>query len=606
MIHRLTPISTILLLILCFFLPTQGFTEIRVDATITPESFPQNRAAMLTVTVSGARKTSNIKLPKIENIEFHHRGQSSQISMSNGSVTSMISHNYLVQGRQSGKYTIGPIEVKAGKEILSTQPINFEITSGGQQASRPKGEKIELSDIAFIEVSELGTHYPGELVPITIKVYLDQRFRPDITTLPVLQGSGVVMEQLSTKPFQSQESLNGRAFHVITWKTHLSGIKTGEHPISFSLDGTLLIPQKRRATSPFSSFGRGSFFDDSFFDDFFNNYRRENVKISTSDLVFTVVDLPLEKQPESFTGAVGDFQLDIHASPLKVEVGEPITLTVSISGSGNFDLVEMPRFPTGKNWKIYSPSSSFEKDDSALHHGVKTFEQAIVLRDDKVQAIPALSFSYFDPERKEYISKVTPEIPLDIVSYRSTTSQNTGVDLAKPSTITPSEPKMNSQFNGLAPIQIEAGQFERNLKPLFKKTWYVATSVFLLLLSLFTAIVKYRRMRHLQHPEIELARKSKKKMQTDLIAAQSAIDEIDSQAFLSQCRKTIQNHLGQKHQRKPASISSAELSNWLEPESMLIKIFVLAEQSAYGDVTLSKGEMQEMFSKMNEEIEKIS
>lgn len=597
-------IHTLILFVCCSICATYSFAEVSVDGSISHSTFPLDRAAMLTITVSGASKTAAIYLPEVENIRFHSRGQSSQISMVNGNVTSMVSYNYLVQGLKPGNYTIDPIKVKVERNQFATQPIDFEITATGQQ-SKTQQQQTSLKDIAFIKVSTLADHYPGEVEPVTLKVYLDQRYRTDITTLPILNGDGVVMEQLSTKPSQSQETLNGRTFHVITWETTLSGIKTGRHPISFSLEGSLLIPQKRRTTSTFSSFGRSSLFNDSLFDDFFGNYRREQVTITSPDLTFNVVALPSENVPENFTGAIGDFNLEVSATPLQVEVGEPITLTVKITGSGNFDRIEALDFPAGDSWKTYSPSSTFEPDESSPYRGVKTFEQAIVVKGDNISEIPKLALSYFDPTQKEYVTKLSAPIGLDVAS----SSPQVAMKIVK---IQPTQPNQElasdatPNYNGLAPLHIHIGKLTHDIKPLFQKPWYIATCLFLTLLTFLAVIVKFRQVQRLKHPEIETSKQTRLQLQTDLAQLQNMVTENDSAAFLAQCRKTIQNKLGKKYQRQPASISSVDLNRWLEANSVIIEIFLHTEQAVYGSATLSKEEMQSMYQQLKDSLEKTS
>ena len=97
------------------------------------------------------------------------------------------------------------------------------------------------------------------------------------------------------------------------------------------------------------------------------------------EVVFTVLPLPTTDQPENFTGAIGDFDWKVEATPVDVEIGEPITLTMEISGTGNFDRVEAPVFPENPDWKTYSPSAKFLEQGNS-YTGTKIFEQAIVAK----------------------------------------------------------------------------------------------------------------------------------------------------------------------------------------------------------------------------------
>src|SRR5579871_4881415 len=53
-------------------------------------------------------------------------------------------------------------------------------------------------------------------------------------------------------------------------------------------------------------------------------------------------------------------------------------------------------------WKTYPPKSSFNTSDPIGFSGMKTFEQPVIASKPGVQTLPALSFSYFDPNAKKY------------------------------------------------------------------------------------------------------------------------------------------------------------------------------------------------------------
>ena len=89
----------------------QAYAEVAVEASLSHPSFPQDKAAMLTIMVTGKSRNATVELPKIDNILLHNQGQSSQISVVNGSISSSISHRYLVQAVKAGSYSIPSIKV---------------------------------------------------------------------------------------------------------------------------------------------------------------------------------------------------------------------------------------------------------------------------------------------------------------------------------------------------------------------------------------------------------------------------------------------------------------------------------------------------------------
>lgn len=581
----------------------QAYAEVAVEASLSHLSFPQDKAARLTIMVTGTSRNATIELPEIDNLRLHNQGQSSQISVVNGTISSSISHKYLVQAGKPGPYTIPSIKVTAGGKSYSTNPLNFEVTPAGQQPNgyadttgRTKGE------IAFIRISETGSHYPGEIVPFTIKAYFTQAYRADINSLPALRGDGVVMAQLQDKPHQTEESVNGRKYHVLTWDTSLSGIKVGEHPMSFSLDATMLIPQKRRSLSPF---GGSSLFDDSFLNDsFFGSHQRRPIVSVSPEVVFNVLPLPANNQPDSFTGAIGDFDLKVAATPLDVEIGEPMTLTMEISGTGNFDRVEAPVFPESSNWKTYSPTSEFSEQGRS-YAGSKIFEQAIVVRSGAVSEIPSLSFSYFDPQEKRYITKTSKAVAINLKKPATPATAQPVQPVAQTRQQPATEAIPASTIVGLAPIHLETGTYHDRIVPLFRNSWVIALCGLCVLLLLALFVLKIRQLNIEKHPEIQRQRQKKLLLESDLKKVEQAQAIGDGPSFLSSGRTAIQNQLGLLWHIEPAALSLADVRSRLDVDSQLIEIFSAAEEAAYGGATLTNKKMQDYFITLKTELEEL-
>ena len=116
----------------------------------------------------------------------------------------------------------------------------------------------------------------------------------------------------------------------------------------------------------------------------------------------SVLPLPRENQPADFTGAIGSYTLSARASPTKVSAGDPITVEVQISGKGVLDSITLPSLTNWSGFKLYPPNTKVDFRDSLGMEGVKTFEQVAIPQTSAVREIPALSFSYFDPDQKTY------------------------------------------------------------------------------------------------------------------------------------------------------------------------------------------------------------
>jgi hypothetical protein len=594
--------------------------DVTVDATLSHQTFSVDEGAQLSIAVNGVRKNVAIDLPEIDNIVIHPRGQSSQTSFINGKTSASITYNYIVQGLVPGKYTIPPVSVMVGGQEMNTNAIAFEVTASGSESAATGGTTKSLKDIAYITVSEIGEHYPGEIVPITLKAYFNKNYRVELNSLPTLTGDGVVMPQLGNDPDQKEEVIGGVPFHVLTWQTSLSGIKTGQHQIKFSLDASLLVAQQRRSRTPFSGFG-GSMFDDSVFDSFFGNVEKKPIRAASPDITFPVNPLPTEGRPDTFTGAIGNFTLNIFASPLKVEVGDPITLNMTIAGEGNFNRVEAPVFPENQLWKTYTPTSDYSEDTSKLS-GSKSFEQAVVVKQPGVTEIPSLSFSYFDPIAQKYVTIDSEPIPLQVAGPKGTPSnENTGglqtvlpsqsgsstsVATTPPTQVTGQTTSENRvPIMNLAPIHLETGSFQDRLAPIFKRAWFLVLSSLCLLLIAILLYLNWRRQKQESQPGLDFHKKRQTQLQNDLTEVEQARDSADALAFLNKCRMAIQNHLASPRMQSASAMSYTDLKKLVAEDSPLLTIFHRAEEAAYGGATLSQEEMATYVVQLKTELEKL-
>src|SRR5439155_9851478 len=132
-----------------------------------------------------------------------------------------------------------------------------------------------------------------------------------------------------------------------------------------------------RARSPFDIFGMDDPFNDPFFNDPFSGMTEQRIVTLTSRPVTLEVNPLPPNAPPSFSGAVGIFSLSSDVKPKKAQIGDPLTVTASISGRGNFDRVTAPQLESDRGWHTYPPGSSFKPNDDIGISGTKTFEMVL-------------------------------------------------------------------------------------------------------------------------------------------------------------------------------------------------------------------------------------
>lgn len=125
-----------------------------------------------------------------------------------------------------------------------------------------------------------------------------------------------------------------------------------------------------------------------------------------------VVDVPEEDRPESYIGAFGTFTWTGDVQPRKAKVGEPITITLRLTGRGSTANVQAPdlaRYPEiAENFKTYYPPVEETKGDSC------TFTySARPLKAGTIE-FPSIPVAFFDVEKEEFTTLRTEPVSLEI------------------------------------------------------------------------------------------------------------------------------------------------------------------------------------------------
>ncbi|MBU0945416.1 MAG: BatD family protein [Proteobacteria bacterium] len=602
----------LVVLLVAEVMPVQS--GVQVSASLNATSFPIDRVAALTITVKGTRSFEP-QMPEVDGLQFQQRGQSTQIEMINGDFSASVTTVYLVQGLREGKFTIPaiPISTKEGRQL--TQPIDFEITASQSAAvsssaqspssSKPRLRSGEAEQVAFMRVTlNKEKSYSGEVVPVQIKAYFREGIKANLNTLPQVAGEGFVLQQLAPEPVQTREIVNNAAYTVLEWDSTLSGIKEGQHRISLELEATLLLPEQRRRSLHDRSLFDDPFMGDSFFDNFFGRYLEKEVKVVSPELDLEVLSLPEEGRPQEFHGAIGEFHLSVSGDPLEVEPGEPITLTMTVKGKGNFDRVQAPELDEDEGWKSYSPSSEF-LEDGGMGQGKKVFEQALVARDPHLQEIPAVTFAYFDPTAAAYTVLKSPPIPFKIkgtaVEERKLEPKAKAEQMEKvqPEMAAPVDPPISN----LAPLKLQSDAMEQTMVPLFFKRWFQVLVVLFVVLVLVAAVLKQRAARNANNPRLQQHQAMKHLLNLRQKEIEQALAANDSRGFLGICRRAIQEQLGLLWHSEAGAITLADLTQRLGKDSFLITIFSAAEESAYGGQELNSQQMQDFADRLQKELE---
>jgi len=129
-----------------------------------------------------------------------------------------------------------------------------------------------------------------------------------------------------------------------------------------------------------------------------------------------VMELPKENVPPSFNGAIGDFKINvIPSSDTDLKVGDPISLSIEITGRGTWEFVKCP--PVHKistitdYFKVSSDPVIGEVSDDGT---TKTFLLRMRVKSKTVKEIPPIPFTFFNLIKQKYVTVYSRKVPISV------------------------------------------------------------------------------------------------------------------------------------------------------------------------------------------------
>jgi hypothetical protein len=352
--------------------------------------------------------------------------------------------------------------------------------------------------------------------------------------LPNLSGQGFTSQRMPN-PEQKLESINGRSYEVVTLQTAITPVRSGKLEIS-AKDAKAIVQVPRRGgsrpRSPFDLFGMDDPFSDPFFNDPFAGMgEQKEVKFSSETTTLEVKPLP-PNAPASFAGAVGNFSLTTDVKPKNAQVGDPLTVTATISGRGNFDRVSAPALEDDRGWHTYPPGSNFKADDEIGISGTKTFEMVLTPNEPK-RAVPPLVFSFFNPLKEQYVTLKGDKLPVVVEGGAASSSTPIIASAGPPSPQASARPTAAPQSQDILYQLTDHGRWNQAFTPVFQEPvfWAAQALPFLGLIGFFGWEIRKRRLENRAGQRIAAWENESAELQRKLRRAEDPPDRYFAEAL---------------------------------------------------------------------------
>jgi hypothetical protein len=396
-----------------FLLPVLLFAQ-EFTASADETTVSDNERFQVSFTFSGSsiNNLSKFSPPSFENfMVLSGPNQSSSIQIINGAQSASLTYSYVIQAKSVGTFSIGSASIEQNSTTYKSDPIKISVVKGNAKPQQKNNDsQISNDEIAknlFIKTTVDKTRvYKGEQVTVTYKLYTRLSIASQMSVNKLPQYQGFWAEELETPGniSFSTEVVNGKQFRVgVLKKAALFPTQTGTLEVTpFELTVPVQV-QKQKSRSVW----------DDFFGDPFG--RSEVIEFNAKSNVAKIEVLPLPPgQPESFKGAVGDYTFDAKMNNTTTKSNEPLTLNVNVSGTGNINLLEMPEINFPNGFEKYEPKISEDINRKSKISGTKKGEYLFVPRVVGIREIPPIEFSFFNPEKKKYVTLKSQSFTIDI------------------------------------------------------------------------------------------------------------------------------------------------------------------------------------------------
>lgn len=436
-------------------------------------------------------------------------GPSQSISSSwiNGVRSYSKTYSYTLAPTAKGKFRINQASIVIDGEVYKSLAENIEVTTAVDKPS----DQMTADDVAdqnlhlVAEVSK-SNPYLNEAITVVYKLYVSpsisvSNYQPlDNPTYNNFWSQDIKVTSLNAQ----NGTYKGKPYrYVILKRVVLYPQKAGKLDIEpLSLDVTVDVPTNKR--------------------DFFGGrvYAQTNKTVSAGNRTINVKALPVKNQPESFNGAVGEFEFNVKTSKNSLNATESLQATVEVSGKGNLKLFKLPELDLPSALEVYEPEfTEAVRTNLGGMQGKVSNSYTVVPAFRGKYPMPSISFSYFNPKTETYTTINSEETVINVLEGPNNAA-NSGI--GPTGTNKQSVIAANNQFNFI--------KLNANLSAA-KESYFFQSNLFYLLLFCPLACI----------PLAILLRKKRDEIASDVIGNKVRRANKLARKYLSKAKKELGN-----------------------------------------------------------------
>lgn len=546
-------------ILIYFILISFSFTikgQVSFEAILEPKEISVNQLFSVTFQLkldNKAYEIDAIHYPDFSNFELVGSSNSEQSNLRH----SIISKTFTFRAQKKGVFKIEPASITVNGEVYKTTSSQIKITENSTQAPTSKKQNIPQrgevltnqtsKDTKLLVTTTNLSPYVGEQVLISVRI-----LSKDYNVLDRIRESKAnrfknftaIDYPIKRRSIQ-EENYQGSLYYsqLITQKI-LVPQQAGAIPLEpFQLELPFLVKTNQR-----DFFGRPV-----------NQYIW--VKLDSNELVFNVKPLPDAEKPSSFSGAVGNFNLNVFSNKDNVNADESVEFDVEISGEGDFKMVTIPKLLLSDELEVYESNTHESLTLTEEGYKGKISKNYVVVPQYKgIYEIPALEFSYFNPVTEKYETKASNKTLLNVIKGPEKPTQNQNFTSKKQESID-SLTQTNTQNEFfLRPLKKTLTSYHPILSP--KMIWIIIMSLLLMIPLLLGLSILLRKQKNIETV------KPKESSKKHLANAQKYLERNEAHSFYNSIEKTIYNVLYEHFNIHETDYNLSQIKTLLQKEGL--------------------------------------
>lgn len=517
----------LIFLILPFVLYSQG--KISISANVDKSSLVLGDYLEYRIEISGTSRfnSNNIQLPSIPNFQRMNNAAhtSRSTSIVNGRMSEKTILTYYLKPQKVGRLIIPNFKLKIDNVEYNLNAIPISVNKSASNAKEVK--------YVFIKQT-VNTTKPYQYQEITVKYLLYVHPQVGVDNISLANSpsnTGVWKESYDNDNAQQLPSEN---VDGLQYKVYLIS-KEAMFP---TIAGPLTINAPEFKVSINRIDRHNSSRRNSIFELFGSSRVRENLTIKSNEYKIDVQEI---KAPDGKDiDFAGNLKLDVDVSKTVVETNDAINLTITLTGTGNIQSLDLSDFYISPDIEKYEPNlrTKINKDGNRIN-GFKKIEYALVPRVAGSHKIGPFEYSYWDISKNKAVTLRKEAIEIKVDQGKSFVSANTGGSVAAKRDVA----RLDEDI-----------RYIRDISDSFSDISYIVTDsysyytyyLFVLIVFFIASFFMKQRMKLDSNLDLKRQKQASAKAEKFLKQAAALKDENHHNEYFSSIKKLLLNYIADK------------------------------------------------------------